>query len=89
MAAKRKVEVFTAGCAACDEAVALVKAIACSSCDIAILDMHDTKIAAKAKRYGIRSVPAVVIDGKLADCCRGGGVEEASLRAAGIGVPLP
>jgi hypothetical protein len=33
--------------------------------------MHDKKTAAKAKRYGIQSVPAVVIDGKLADCCAG------------------
>jgi glutaredoxin 3 len=85
---KRKVEVFTAGCAACEETVALVNTIACSSCDVEILDMHDAKVGAKAKQYGIRSVPAVVIDGKLADCCRGRGVEEASLRAAGVGVPL-
>jgi len=28
-------------------------------------------------------------DGKLADCCAGRGVQEAALRAAGIGVPLP
>ena len=88
MKSKRKIEVFTAGCAACDEAVALVRTLACSSCDVEILDMHDAKTAAKAKQYRIRSVLAVVIDGKLADCCSGRGVEEASLRAAGIGVPL-
>src|SRR5205823_5920573 len=46
-------------------------------------------VAAKAKTYGIRSVPAVVIDGKLADCCAGRGPEEAALRAAGLGRPLP
>jgi hypothetical protein len=34
---------------------------------------------------GIRSVPAVVINGKLADCCAGRGPEEAVLRAAGVG----
>ena len=88
MSTKRKIEVFTAGCHACEETVALVKTIACSSCDVQILDMHDTKNAEKAKQYGIRSVPAVVIDGKLADCCAGRGVQEASLRAAGMGVPL-
>jgi len=86
---RRTIEVFTAGCAACEEAIALVKKIACSSCDVQILDMHDKKIAAKAKRYGVRSVPAVAIDGKLAGCCTGRGVQEASLRAAGVGVPLP
>jgi glutaredoxin len=86
---KRKTEVFTAGCAACEETVALVKSIACPSCDVEVLDMHDQNNAAKAKQYGIRSVPAVVVEGKLADCCRGRGVEEASLRDAGVGVPLP
>jgi glutaredoxin len=89
MSKKRTVEIFTAGCAACDEAVALIKKIACSSCDVRILDMHDKRIAAKAKQYGVRSVPAVVIDGTLSDCCTGGGVQESSLRAAGIGVLLP
>ena len=32
---------------------------------------------------GVRSVPAVAIDGRLADCCAGRGIDEASLRAAG------
>ncbi|MCI0621793.1 MAG: thioredoxin family protein, partial [Acidobacteria bacterium] len=41
-----------------------------------------------AKGLGIRSVPAVVIDGKLADCCTGRGPDEAALRSAGIGQPL-
>lgn len=89
MTKKRTIEIFTAGCTACEEAVALIKKIACSSCDVQILDMHDKKIAAKAKQYGVRSVPAVAIDGRLADCCTGRGVQEASLRAAGVGVPLP
>jgi glutaredoxin len=88
MATKRTIEVFTAGCAACEETIALVNSIACSSCHVEILDMHDAKVAAKAKQYGIRSVPAVVIDGKLADCCRGRGVDETTLRAAGVGVPF-
>jgi len=35
-----------------------------------------------AKNYGIRSVPAVVIDGKLASCCAGRGPEEHVLRSA-------
>jgi hypothetical protein len=30
----------------------------------------------------------VVIDGKLADCCTGRGVDEASLHAAGLGQAL-
>lgn len=89
MSAKRKIEIFSAGCPACEETIALVNRIACPSCEVEVLDMHQPPVAAKAKTYGIRSVPAVVIDGKLADCCAGRGPEEASLRTAGLGRPLP
>ena len=89
MSAKRKIEIFGAGCAACDDTVAMVRRIACSSCDIEVLDMYDPAVAAKAKNYGIRTVPAVAIDGRLAACCAGSGPDEASLRAAGVGVALP
>ena len=85
---KRKVEVFSAGCPACEPTVQLVKSIACPSCDVQVLDMNRPDVAAKAKAYGIKSVPAVVINGKLAACCAGAGPEEASLRAEGLGVAL-
>ena len=39
--ATRKVEIFTAGCACCDETVQLVKQIACPSCEVAVLDMKE------------------------------------------------
>ena len=88
MATTRKIEVFSAGCAVCDDTIALINRIACPSCEVEILDMHQTEVAKKAKRYGIRSVPAVVVDGKLADCCAGRGPDETALRAAGIGTPI-
>ena len=88
MAATRKIEVFSAGCAVCEDTIALINKIACPSCEVEILDMHKADVARKAKRYGIRSVPAVAIDGKLANCCAGRGPDEATLRAAGLGVPL-
>jgi hypothetical protein len=53
-----------------------------------VLDMHDPQAAGRAKGLGIRSVPAVVIDGKLADCCTGRGPDEATLRAAGLAQPI-
>lgn len=84
---KRKVEVFSAGCGVCDEAVALVQRLACGSCDVVVHDMQTPEAAASAKRYGVHSVPAVVVDGELAGCCSGG-PEEHELRAAGIGVQL-
>ena len=85
---KRKVEVFSAGCPACEPTVQLVKSIACPSCDVQVLDMNKPDVAAKAKQYGVMSVPAVVINGKLAGCCTGAGPEEATLRAEGLGVAL-
>jgi glutaredoxin len=88
MANRRKIEVFSAGCPACQETIDLVNAAACPSCEVSILDMHDAAVAERAKRLGIRSVPAVVIDGRLADCCAGRGPDETTLRAAGLGQPL-
>lgn len=88
MANKRKIEVFSAGCPACEETIQLVHRMACPACEISVLDMHDAAVASRAKDLGIRSVPAVVIDGKLAECCAGAGPEEAALRVAGVGQPL-
>ena len=88
MAQKRKIEIFSAGCPACDETVQTVNDIACPSCEVQVLDMHREDVAAQAKEYGIKSVPAIVIDGKLAGCCAGRGIDEATLKANGIGSPL-
>lgn len=82
---KRTVEVFSAGCPACEETIRLVNEIACSSCEVSILDMKEPAIAKRAKDLGITRIPAVVVNGKLADCCVGNGPTEAGLRAAGVG----
>ncbi len=50
--------------------------------EVVIHDMNKPDIASKAKQYGVRSVPAVVIDGKLASCCASRGPEESVLKAA-------
>lgn len=84
MSGKRKVEVFSAGCPCCDETVRTVRDIAGPSFEVEVLDMNQPEMASRAGQLGIRSVPAVVIDGKLADCCAGRGVDEATLRAAGL-----
>jgi len=85
MSANRKVEVFSAGCPVCEEAIALVKRIACPSCDVEVVDMHDEAVAARARKLGVTSVPAVAIDGRLAGCCSGRGPDELTLREAGLG----
>ncbi len=85
MASKQRVEVFSAGCGVCEETVSLVQRLACESCEVSVLDMKDDQVAARAKRLGIRAVPAVVVDGELAGCCEDAGPTESALRAAGIG----
>jgi hypothetical protein len=87
MAAKRKIEVFSAGCATCLEAIEVIRRAACPSCEVIVHDMRDGEVARRAKGLGIRSVPAVVIEGKLADCCAGRGIDLTVLRAAGLGRP--
>lgn len=88
MTAKRKVEVFSAGCPVCNDALDMIKGISCEDCDVQVMDMNDSVVAERARKLGIRSVPAIVIDGKLADCCAGSGPDEATLKAAGIGERL-
>ena len=66
--------------------VELVNRMACPSCEVTVLDMQDTRIANRAKELGISTVPAVVIDGRVAECCKNRGVDEAALRVAGVGV---
>ena len=86
--ALRKVEIFSAGCAVCNEVVEMVKRISCPSCDVTVLNMNDPQIAQRARSLGIRSVPSVVVNGQIASCCAGRAPNKAELRATGIGQQL-
>lgn len=88
MTSLRQIEIFSAGCPICQNTIKLVKKIACSSCKVTILDMNTEQGNKRATELGIKSVPAVAVNGKLADCCSVRGVDEASLRSAGIGQAL-
>ena len=77
----KKIEVFSAGCSVCKETIDMVKRLAGKQ-EVVIHDMNKSELAAKAKGYGVRSVPAVVIDSKLASCCVGRGPEEHVLKSA-------
>ena len=85
MAAKRTVEIFSAGCPTCEETIAAVRKAACPSCDVIVLDMNTIEVARRAKALGIRSVPTVVIEGIVSACCAGRNVDLNVLRAAGLG----
>ncbi len=88
MSNTRKIEFFSAGCPLCSEAEKTVRELACPSCDVTVLNMQDPESLKRAKKLGVHSVPAVAIDGKLADCCAGRGIDQKILQDAGLGKPL-
>ncbi len=88
MTTKRKIEVFSAGCALCDDTVSRVRELACPSCEVTVLDMREAASLDRARELGVATVPAVAVDGTLAACCTGKGPDEATLRAAGLGRPV-
>lgn len=85
---KRKIEIFSAGCNVCMSAVELVRKEACDSCDVQVLDMSEPDVERRARELGIASLPAVLIDGRVADCCSNRGVDLDVLRKAGLGRSL-
>jgi hypothetical protein len=65
----KNIEVFTAGCYLCDEAVQIVKEAKCDECTLTVRNLSEDCTCGcmnKAKEYGIRVVPTIVIDGKIA-----------------------
>ena len=84
----RKIEIFSAGCSVCQDVVKQIQDASCASCSIEVLDMKAPDVQQRANDLGIKSVPAVLIDGNLADCCAGRGVAIDVLRAAGLGQPI-
>ena len=81
--AKRRVEVFTAGCPVCAPTVQMVQELAGPDCEVTIYDLRESG-ADKAAEYGLTVVPAVVVDGQLAACCVHPGPTREELEA-GIG----
>jgi glutaredoxin 3 len=77
---KRKVEIFSAGCPLCEEVIDVVRREAGPSFEVIVRNMMDARTLARAKELDIRSVPAVVIDGKLASNA-GGGVDLEALKS--------
>ncbi len=88
MSRTRKIEIFSAGCPLCSEAEKTVRELACPSCDVTVLNMQEPTSLERAKELGVHSVPAVAIDGELAGCCTGRGIDEKALQDAGLGKPL-
>lgn len=83
---KRKIELFTAGCPVCADATRLVRSLICESCELEVLNtVTDRDAQNRAKKYGLNRLPAVVVDGKVAECCSGA-IDAETLRGLGVGV---
>jgi len=85
MTKQRKIEVYSAGCPICNDVIGQIREAACKSCDIVIHDMMQPEVQRSARSIGILTLPAVVIDGKLASCCSGRSVDLEVLHRAGLG----
>jgi glutaredoxin len=86
--AKRRVEIFSAGCKTCQRTIEQLREQIDSRHEIVIHDMNNDKGAAeKAEAFGIRTVPAVVVDGNLLACCKNTGPTLRELHSAGLGKP--
>ena len=82
----KRIEVFSAQCPCCEDAVRLVKGIAAPSDWITVVDMNEAAGYRRAQEIGVARVPAVAVDGRLASCCSGLGVDAEALRTMGVGV---
>lgn len=88
--AKRLVEVFTAECPLCDSTVELVRELASANCDVQVWDLREgcgtNECQEKVTQYGIHRIPAVIVDGELAECCQNQQpISREALLASGLG----
>jgi len=62
---RRQVEVFSTGCPICEETIRLIHRLCGGFCEITVLSVRDETIANRARGLGLRSFPAVMVDGEL------------------------
>jgi glutaredoxin 3 len=86
--ARRRVEIFSAGCRTCQRTIEQLREEIDPRHEIVVHDMHeDPAVAEKAEAFGIRTVPAVVVDGFLLACCKNKGPTLRELQSAGLAKP--
>ncbi len=65
----KKIEVFSAGWPLCEETIKAVQELPCESCEVSIHDLNQDDGARRAKKLGVKRVPAVAVNGKLLSGC--------------------
>jgi len=53
MTMRCKIEVFSSGCAMCNDTIEMVRRTADPSCEVIIRNMTDSRVLARAKELGI------------------------------------
>ncbi len=61
----RKLEFFSAGCPLCVQFQEDVELGKCGTCDLEIIDVKDQASRRRVKKYDVRVVPTLVIDGRV------------------------
>lgn len=68
-----KVEVFTTGCKVCNDVETQVQEVTGNQHEVIVYNLNDENLSAKyyeaVKKYGINSLPSVVVNGELLTCC--------------------
>ncbi len=77
-----KIEIFSADCSCCKKAIEMVQGIAGDNDEVIILDMSEPSVTKRAIELEVRSVPTILIDGKLADCCSNRGPDKDIIQSA-------
>lgn len=62
----KKIEVFTANCPLCKDTLELIKKESCSECEVIERRCSGDECCDPAKDYGIKAVPTIVVNGKIA-----------------------
>jgi len=64
---KHTIEVFTSGCPLCRETIQIVQEAKCLECTLTEYNiLKKTEYLERARKYGVKAVPSVVVDGKMA-----------------------
>ena len=61
----RQVEIFSTGCAFCVETIVLIRRLTVGCCEIAVHNVREEESGDRARKLGLRSFPAVVVDGEV------------------------
>jgi glutaredoxin 3 len=61
----RQIEIFSTGCAFCVETIVLIRRLTAGCCEIVVRNVREEEPADRARKLGLRSFPAVVVDGEV------------------------